>query len=113
MKLKVIKVAKESNNCAATRTFDITEKMVRVWRKKEDVLREMPMKKCAMRGVTHWPELQDHTAKWVIKQRQNCNIVTTNMIRAYAQKWARSNPDHSWLLQPFYEQKKFGNPTKK
>ena len=28
-KLKVIEVAKEFNNCAAARAFDITEKMVR------------------------------------------------------------------------------------
>jgi transposase-like protein len=31
-KLKVIKMAKESNSCAAARGFDITEKMVREWR---------------------------------------------------------------------------------
>lgn len=44
--------------------IDITEKMVREWREKEDVLREMPKRKCAMRGgVTHWSELEENTAK--------------------------------------------------
>ena len=38
-------MAKESNNYAAARAFDITEKMVREWREKDDVLREMPKKK--------------------------------------------------------------------
>lgn len=37
-------MAKELYNCAAARAFDITEKMVRQWRKEEDVLREMPEK---------------------------------------------------------------------
>ena len=44
-KLKVIEVAKNSNNCAAAREFEVTEKMVREWRKKEDDLRQMAKKK--------------------------------------------------------------------
>ena len=39
-KLKVIKQAKESNNCAAARTFDITEKTVRDWSKNEDATKK-------------------------------------------------------------------------
>jgi transposase-like protein len=39
-KLREIKMAKESNNCAAARAFDITEKMVREWRKNEDVIKK-------------------------------------------------------------------------
>lgn len=64
LKLKVIELAKESNNCAALRTFDVTEKMVRNWRKTEDVLRKMPKKKCSMRrGITRWPDLENHVAE--------------------------------------------------
>ena len=35
-KRKVIEVAKASYNCAAAKTFDETEKMVRDWRNNED-----------------------------------------------------------------------------
>ena len=44
-KLKVIEVAKASNNSAAAKTFDVTEKMVRDWRKNEDNVRNMPKEK--------------------------------------------------------------------
>ena len=47
-KLKVIAVAKASNKCAAVKTFDVTEKMVRDWRKNEDNLTNMSKEKCAM-----------------------------------------------------------------
>lgn len=93
-KLKVIKKAKESNNCAAARAFDITEKMARDWRKNEDTIKKMPMKKCSMRrGIACWPDLENNVAGWVEEQRQNCYVVTRNMIRVYALKWARANPE--------------------
>ncbi|KFD70384.1 hypothetical protein M514_17468 [Trichuris suis] len=38
-KLKVIDLAKKSNNCAASRKYGVTEKMVREWQK-----RKMPRK---------------------------------------------------------------------
>ena len=95
-KLKVIEVAKESNNCAAARKFDVTEKMVREWRKKEDDIRQMSKNKCAMRrGITHWPKLEDDVAEWVTQQRQDGYIVTRNKIRSYALKWAKSNKEES------------------
>ena len=37
-KLKVTEVANASNNCAAARTFDVTGKLVRDWKKNEDNL---------------------------------------------------------------------------
>ena len=59
-KHKVIEVLKASNICAAARTFDVTEKMVRDWRKNEDNVRNMPKEKCAMRrGSTGWPQLEE------------------------------------------------------
>jgi hypothetical protein len=37
-------MAKESNSCVAARAFDITEKMVREWRKNEDVIKKCQRK---------------------------------------------------------------------
>ena len=91
-KLKVIEVAKVSNNCAAARTFDVTEKIVRDWRRNEDNLRNMPKEKCAMRrGSTRWPQLEDYVAEWVFELRQDGYIVTRNKIRTYALKWAQAH----------------------
>jgi hypothetical protein len=96
VKLKVIKMAKEWNNCAAARAFDITEKMVREWRKNEDGIKRMPMEKFSMRrGIACWPDLENNVAEWVQEERQDCNIVTKNMIRVYALKWARANAERS------------------
>ena len=47
--LKAIDAVNTSINCAAARIFDVTEKMVRDWRKNEDNLRNMPEEKCAMK----------------------------------------------------------------
>ena len=90
LKLKVIEVVKASNNCAAARTFDVTEKRVRDWRKNEDNVRNMPKEKCAMRrGGTRWPQLEDHVAEWVSELRHNGYIVILNRIRACALRWGR------------------------
>ena len=84
-RLNAIEVTKASNNCAAARTFDVTEKMVREWRKNEDNL-------CAMRrGSTCWPQLEDHVAECVSDLRQDGYIVAQNMIRAYALTWAKAH----------------------
>ena len=95
-KLKVVDVAKGSNNCAAARQFDVTEKMVREWRKKENDIRQMPKNKCAMRrGITRWSKLEDDVAEWVLQQRQDGYIVTRNKIRSHALKWAKANKEES------------------
>ena len=88
LKQKVFEVTK-TNNCAAARTFDVTEKMVRDWRNNEDNLRSMPKEKYAMRrGCTRWPQLEDYVAEWVSELRQDVYIATQNKIRVYALKWA-------------------------
>lgn len=46
LKLKVIKQAKDSNNCAVARTLNITEKIVRHWRKDENAIKNVSMKIC-------------------------------------------------------------------
>ena len=48
-KLKVIVVARACSNCAAAGKFDVTEKMVRDWRKNQDNPRNMQNAKCVMR----------------------------------------------------------------
>ena len=93
-KLKVIAFAKESNNCAAARQYSVTEKMVRDWRKKEEILKTIPRSKCALRsGTAHWPALEKQVSNMVREHRQSGYIVTRNKIRIYALKWAKSNPD--------------------
>ncbi|KAG7161855.1 Pogo transposable element-like 61, partial [Homarus americanus] len=80
-KLKVIAYAQSHNNCAASREYGVTEKMVRDWRSKEHLLRSMPRNKCAMRrGTAHWPILEKHAVDMVHEQRQNGYIVSRNMI---------------------------------
>ena len=84
-KLKVIEVAKASNNCAAARIFDVTEKMVRDWRMNEDDLKGMLKEKCAMRrGSLRWPQLEDRVVEWVSVLRQHGYIIIRNKVKAYA-----------------------------
>ncbi|KAG7172036.1 Pogo transposable element-like 83, partial [Homarus americanus] len=95
-KLKVIAYAQSHNNCAASREYGVTEKMVRDWRSKEHLLRSMPRNKCAMRrGTAHWPILEKHAVDMVHEQHQNGYIVSRNMIRIWALKWAKQNQEHS------------------
>ncbi|KAG7158992.1 Pogo transposable element-like 36 [Homarus americanus] len=95
-KLKVIAYAQSHNNCAASREYGVTEKMVRDWRSKEHLLRSMPRNKCAMRrGAAHWPILEKHAVDMVHEQRQNGYIVSRNMICIWALKWAKQNQEHS------------------
>ncbi|KAG7171339.1 Pogo transposable element-like 59, partial [Homarus americanus] len=63
--------AQSHNNCAASREYGVTEKMVRDWRSKEHLLRSMPRNKCAMRrGTAHWPILEKHSVDMWAKQNQ-------------------------------------------
>ena len=53
-KLKVVQFAKSTNNCAASRKFDVNEKLIRDWKKCEDSMKSMPSKRCAMRrGISY------------------------------------------------------------
>jgi hypothetical protein len=47
------------------------------------------------RGIACWPDLENNVAEWIQEQRQDCNFVTRNMMRAYAMKWAWANPEQS------------------
>lgn len=84
-KLQVVKLARESNNCAASREFGVNEKLVRDWRKQVEKLKCMPKNKCSNRGKQRqWPELEDKLVTWIEEQRQSGYIVTRNMIRIKA-----------------------------
>ena len=65
-KLKVIEFSKENTIHATARKFDITTKMVRDWKKKEDVFKKIPRKKRAMRsGTAHWPILEENVSNMI------------------------------------------------
>lgn len=91
-KCKVIKFAKNTNNCAAAREFGINEKLVRDWKKNELLISKMPKSKCALRtGKVQWPELENAVEDWVTANRQNGYIISRNSIRLFALKWSKSN----------------------
>ncbi|KFD45194.1 hypothetical protein M513_13929 [Trichuris suis] len=99
-KLKVIDLAKKSNNCAASRKYGVTEKMVRDWRRNENALKTIPRSKCAMRSgapfwpeleTPSWPELENYLEEWVKEQRQNGYVVTRGGLKAQAIRWAKLN----------------------
>ncbi|KAG7163350.1 Pogo transposable element-like 82 [Homarus americanus] len=95
-KLKVIAYAQSHNNCAASREYGVTEKMVRDWNSKEHLLRSMPRNKCAMRrGTAHWPILEKHAVDMVHEQRQNGYIVSSKHDTYLGTKWAKQNQEHS------------------
>ena len=71
-KLQVVKLAQESNNCAASHEFSVNKKLVRDWRKQVEKLKCMPKNKCSNRGKQcQWPELEDKLVTWIEQQRQS------------------------------------------
>ncbi|KAG7154720.1 Pogo transposable element-like 47, partial [Homarus americanus] len=95
-KLKVIAYAQSHNNCASARECGVTEKIMRDWRSKENLLRSMPRNKCAMRrGTAHWPIQEKHAVDMVHDQCQNGYVVSRNKMHIWALKWAKKNQEHS------------------
>ena len=65
-KLKVVSLANSTNNLTAAKEFGINEKQVRKWKKSEELLKEMPKKKCANRGKScSWPMLEETMVAWI------------------------------------------------
>ncbi len=92
----MVTLVKEQNNSVAARWYDVTEKMVRDWRSKEDALKNMPRTKCVLRELSaHWPVLEKHVADMVHEHHQSDFVVTRNKICIYALQWAKDNPGHS------------------
>ena len=80
--IKAISHAVEHENRAAAREFNVNESMVLKWRKQEDVL--CPVKKtklCFREHKARWPQLEDKTEQWGIKQRTAGRSVSTVSIR--------------------------------
>lgn len=95
-KLKVVAFAIENNNCAAARRFDVSEKLVRDWKKNKSTIENMPKKKCALRGKPcQWPDLENVVKEWVFENRQSGYIVTKNSIRLFAHNWGKKNQKNS------------------
>lgn len=89
-KLQVVKYAEENNNRAADRKFNVSEKLVRDWRKQKDSLRSAKKTKKANRGKKpRWAELEDKLEHWILEQRAACRGVSTIQIRLKAQATAK------------------------
>ncbi|KFD61547.1 hypothetical protein M514_26235 [Trichuris suis] len=90
-KLQVVKMAKETNNSQAARKYSVTQKMVIDWRNQEEALKKTLKTKCARRSaIVYWPEMENHLAQWVRKQRQRGHITTGTDMRNQVMKWTIS-----------------------
>lgn len=88
-KLKVIEFAKNTSIHRASEEFGIDRKTVRRWIKIEKELKTLPKTKCALRrGQAQWPEMEELIFSKVSEMRKNGFVVTRNMIRGEAIKWA-------------------------
>lgn len=86
-KLKVVFFAEQSNNCAASRQFGVSEKQVRDWRKMKASLETMPKSKKALRrGTASFPEIEQTLYDYITDIRKNGYIVTRAGIRLEAMK---------------------------
>ena len=82
-KLKVVAFAKENGNRAAERKFNVSEKIVRDWRKKEDELRSTKKTKKANRsGKASWPVLEENLRKWTtVKSKKTATKMMTPAVK--------------------------------
>ena len=91
-KLQVVDYAEKTNNCAASREFNISEKLVRDWKRLQEKLKAMPKSKCADRGKScQWPEVEREMLSWIEEQRQSGYAVTRNLIRLQARTYAKKH----------------------
>lgn len=82
-KLNVVAFAKENGNRAAERKFNVSEKIVRDWRKKEDELRSTKKTKKANRsGKASWPVLEENLRKWTtVKSKKTATKMMTPAVK--------------------------------
>ncbi|XP_068112898.1 uncharacterized protein [Hyperolius riggenbachi] len=101
-KLKVVSRAEETNNCTASREFNICEKQVRDWRKHKDELQRMPKSKKALRGIrTVYGALETDLNSWVLECRQNGYSVTRMGIRLRALQMAKDDKYKTQGIEKF------------
>jgi len=69
-KLEVSKYAEKHGNRAAGREYNVSEKCVRDWRKKQPALLTTKKTKRADRGrAAWWAGLEDKVEEWILEQR--------------------------------------------
>lgn len=84
-KLSVVAYATEHGNRAAGREFNVSEKIVRDWRKAGNLLRSMKGTKKADRGKkARWPQLEDRLRTWILEQRAGGRGLSTVQVRLKA-----------------------------
>lgn len=89
-KLSAVEYAIENGNRAAGRHFNISEKIVRDWRKAADGLHSMKSSKKADRGKkARWPQLEDRLRTWILEQRAAGRGLSTVQVRLKAQTLAQ------------------------
>lgn len=88
-KLRAVELAVVCGNRAAGREFQVSEKMIREWRKASDVLRTMKSTKKANRGMkARWPDLEHRLRTWVLQQRAEGRGLSTVQLRLKAKTLA-------------------------
>ena len=85
-KLKVIQYSDEcKNNRETSRKFNVSEKLVRDWKKAALDLEDLPRSKKARRGgKPSFPQEEKLIKEWVCEHRQEGYIVTRGSIRMKA-----------------------------
>jgi len=84
-KLRVVLAAEESNNSTAGRKYDVSEKLIRDWRKAKDALMALPKTKKARRGKKAAnPAIETVLLAWIMSQRQDGYAVTPLAVRVKA-----------------------------
>lgn len=84
-KLRAVEFAVEHGNRAAGRQFEVSEKLIRDWRKASPALRTMKSTKKANRGKkARWPELEQRLRTWVLQQRAEGRGLNTVQLRLKA-----------------------------
>ncbi|XP_077573838.1 uncharacterized protein LOC144197115 isoform X3 [Stigmatopora nigra] len=89
-KLQVVNYANENSNRAAGKTFGVSEKLVRDWRKAEVSLNAMDKSKKANRGnKARWPQLEKQLSAWLMEQLSAGIFLSTAQLRIQAAEVAR------------------------
>lgn len=105
-KLEVVEFAIVNGNRAAERKFNVSEKMVRDWRRTKDSLLLMKRTKKANRGhAARYPEIEKSVVEFVLSERAKCRAVSTLQIQMKAKEMASDlkienfNANSSWCFR--------------
>lgn len=71
-KVQVAKYAAKNGNRQTSRKFGVSQRLLRAWRKAEDILKTMGQAKRVSCGLRpKWPQLEKEVQKWVLEQRRS------------------------------------------